>query len=145
MDVITIIMVYTSDVWGYRVSTFGTDLVQPTSKNPALYVLSKKFLWMGPNPIYRFIAPMEHICHFPEQWHCASHWESYMCLWCCRFSLFSFFQLAWFSLTNLLFGMWFLSAVSLSDSFDVLWCSHFVSSRGIASSQSNSLPTWSTQ
>jgi hypothetical protein len=53
--------------------------------------------------------------------------------------------LAWFSLTNLLFGMWLLSAVSLSDTFDMLWCSHNVSSRGITSSQSNPLPSWSTQ
>jgi len=50
------------------------------------------------------------------------------------FLFFHFFQLAWFSLTNLLFGMWFLSAVSLSDTFDMLWCSHIVSSRGIAPS-----------
>jgi hypothetical protein len=51
---------------------------------------------------------MEHICHFPEQWQCASL-EKHKCA--CDaigistvFSSF-FFQLAWFSLTNLLFDM----------------------------------------
>jgi hypothetical protein len=92
----------------------------------------------GSKSYLSLIAPMEHICHFPEHWQCASLWEAHMCLWCHRylnyFFFFLFFQLAWFSLTNLLFGMWLLSAVSFSDTFDMLWCSHNVSSRGITSS-----------
>jgi hypothetical protein len=84
----------------------------------------------GSKSYLSLIAPMEHICHFPEQWQCPSLWEAHMCLWCHRylncFFFFLFFQLAWFSLTNLLFGTWLLSAVSLSDTFDMLWCSHNV-------------------
>jgi hypothetical protein len=103
----------------------------------------------GSKSYLSLVAPMEHICHFPEKWQCASLWEAHMCLWCHRylncFFFFLFFQLAWFSLTNLLFGMWLLPAVGLLDTFDMLWCSHNVSSRGITSSQSNLLPTWSTQ
>jgi hypothetical protein len=37
-----------------------------------------------------------------------------------------FFQLAWFSLTNLLFGMWLLSVVSLLDTFDMVFHNVFI-------------------